>query len=144
MLSGITPGHHCLLVTTPPLLQNLAAQDHVLKAALNTPALASPLLLVEKHEAERDWCWPCLCTATPFLQHSTVRHFCLGVSLHATHPMPHPKVPGLAGRWHRRWLPASGSCLWGHPCGGGMLSSFGKTTGEGNTGFGLGVTHNEG
>ena len=90
---GITPGHHCLPVTTPPLLQNPAAQDHVLKAALNTPALASLLLLVEKHEAETDWCWPYLYTATPFLQHSTIMHFCPGGSLHAPHPMPHPKVP---------------------------------------------------
>lgn len=31
-------------------------------------------------------------------------------SLRAPHPMPHPKVPGLAGRWHGWWLPASSSC----------------------------------
>lgn len=59
-----------------------------------------------------------------------------------------PRAPSqsarFAGRWHRWRLPASGSCLWGDPCGGGVLSSFGKAAGKGSTGFGLGVAHNEG
>ena len=117
-------------------------QDHAWKVALNTPALASPLLPTSGTRSRK----------TPELALPRYRYL-LATAQHCDalpwqQPLSSP--PHVPKCRVSQWGSTDGGCLQAprshqcHPQGGGMLSSFGQTAGKGNSGLGLGVTHNQG